>query len=71
MAKKNYSKKLKQMAVDNARNLYPTMECVYFKSNVNQNFKHTFFNYFPAKEDDCFENVIGTIPGKSKQIADS
>ncbi|XP_050425532.1 uncharacterized protein LOC126836338 [Adelges cooleyi] len=71
VAKKEYITKVKELAIDNARELYPTMECIYFKSKVNRNFKQTFYNYYPAKEDDCLDNVLGTIHEIRKPTADT
>ncbi|XP_029341411.1 uncharacterized protein LOC100575472 [Acyrthosiphon pisum] len=56
--KSEYIDKLKRVAINNARTMYQTMYNDYYNSHLSRNFKQSYYDYFPAKEDDClFEYV--------------
>lgn len=47
------------MAIANARQLYPIGHNEYFDNRLTKNYKQTFYDYFPARENDClFEYVM-------------
>ncbi|XP_008186844.1 uncharacterized protein LOC100570313 isoform X2 [Acyrthosiphon pisum] len=56
--KSEYIDKLKRVAINNARTMYQTMYNDYYNSHLSRNFKQSYYDYFPAKDDDClFEYV--------------
>ncbi|VVC25842.1 Domain of unknown function DUF4771 [Cinara cedri] len=51
--KSQYTTKMKHMAINNAREIYSTTNNEYYTGRLSNHFKQTFYDYFPAKEDDC------------------
>lgn len=49
------------MAINDARQLYPTMHNEYYNSRLSKHFKQTFYDYLPAKEDECHFDAPPTV----------
>lgn len=56
--KNNYIYKVKELMLNNTKNLYPTFKTLHYKSRLNKDLKKTYHCYFPTKEDDIvFANM--------------
>ncbi|CAH1722583.1 unnamed protein product [Aphis gossypii] len=59
--KSEYTLKLKGIAMNNSRTVYQTMHNDYYNSRLGRNFKQSYYDYFPAKVDDCLFEYVADI----------
>ncbi|XP_060846424.1 uncharacterized protein LOC132926100 [Rhopalosiphum padi] len=59
--KDEYTFKLKRIAINNARTMYQTMHNDYYNNRLSRNFKQSYYDYFPAKENDCLFKYVADI----------
>ncbi|CAH1737165.1 unnamed protein product [Aphis gossypii] len=60
--KNSYTKRFKELALKNTREMYPTFKTIHYKNKFNKDFKRIYYSYFPAKEGDIIWRQITSIP---------
>lgn len=60
--KNSYTKRFKELALKNTREMYPTFKTIHYKNQFNKNFKRIYYSYFPPKEGDIIWRQITSIP---------
>lgn len=66
----DYTTQLKHMAIANAREFYSITHNEYFDNRLGKYYKRTFFDYFPAKVDDCLFDYVADTTNNIKKPTD-